>query len=96
MRSLIETTYPVFDNCDSVLTEYLRIETLEERSDEVHLLTHSLIRIRNDQRIDPHIDEEDQHFSDFMGEGTADFTRLHSLAQHLFQVGRKLCQRVTQ
>ena len=67
MRSLIETTHPVFDNCDGVLTEYLRIETLEERSDEVHLLTHSLIRIRNDQRIDPHIDKEDQHFSDFMG-----------------------------
>ena len=90
MRSLIETTYPVFDNYDSVLTEYLRIETFEERSDEVHLLTHSLIRIRNDKRIDPHIDKEDQHFSDFMGEDTADFTRLHSLAQHMFQVGRKL------
>ena len=88
--------YTVFDNRDSVLTEHLSIETLEESSDEVHLLTHSFIRFRNDQRIDPHIYKKDQHFSNFTGECAADFTRLHSLAQHLFQVGRKLCQRVTQ
>ena len=89
-------TYTVFDDCDSFLTEHLSIETLEESSDEVYLLTHPLIRFRNDQWINPHIYKKDQHFSNFTGECAADFTRLHSLAQHLFQVGRKLCQRVTQ
>ena len=88
--------YTVFDDRDSVLAEHLSIETLEESSDEVYLLTHALIRFRNDQWINPHIYKKDQHFSNFTGECAADFTRLHSLAQHLFQVGRKLCQRVTQ